>query len=419
MRLKNNLKLVLKSFVPLIGVLILFFIGKKVNKTNWQKRILIIFGGGIGDVVKRSIICEYIKEYLSNYEIYYLMPYKLNFPYAKEIFYFDYTKSKISPFYFVNLVNNLRERGFSKIITLLPFWENFLWILGISINPERIYVSLEKPPTKFESFLNKFISFFFIKAIRKKFKLIKVYSIFDGKWPSNIFPSDVYKNAYFISQIIKDLKPEVKMNEIRLLLLENEPQTEIIIDKDKENEYMRYLKENFGLENNNYCIIGLGSSSPHKNWPVENFVEVAKYLKENEGLKIVIVGGNESTPLVSNFKEIFNDDFLDFVNKTNLEELCILIKNSKLIVANDTSFIHIGIAFKKPTVCPILNTQLGVDSLYGYKEINKWVYIKSPISVDSLKTVTPEMVIKTIEKVLSVDPNQDYNFLLFYKDESE
>jgi ADP-heptose:LPS heptosyltransferase len=414
MRLKDNLKLVLKSFVPLIGVSLLLFIGKKVNKTNWQNRILIIFGGGIGDVVKRSIICEYIEEYLSDYEVYYLMPYKLNFPYAKETFYFDYTKAKISPFYFVRLVNNLREKGFSKIITLLPFWENFLWILGISINPERIYVSLETPPTRFEAFLNKFIRFFFIKAIKEKFKLKRIYSIFDREWPSSIFPSDVYKNSYLISEIIKDLKPEIKTNKIGLLLLKNEPKTEIFIDGNKEIDYLKYLKDNFGLEKNNYCIIGLGSSSPHKNWAVENFVEVTKYLKENDGLKIIIVGGKESLPLVSKFKELSNDNFLDFVNKTTLEELCILIKNSKLIVANDTSFIHIGIALKKPTVCPILNTQLGVDSLYGYKEINKWVYIESPISIKSLKAVNPEMVIKTIKEVLSADSNKVYKFLLFY-----
>jgi ADP-heptose:LPS heptosyltransferase len=407
--MKQKIKLAIKTFVPLIGCFLSKF--KRSENQRIDNRILIIFGGGIGDVVKRSIICEFIKKYLNDFEVYYLLPYKLKFPYAKEILYFDYTKAKINPFYFAKLSENLKNFGFSKVIILLPFWENFLWTLGLSIEPKTLYVYDETPPSNFEKFLNKIYQFFFIFSL-KKIKKIKVLSYFDQSLPKNIFPSDVYKQSFFISQIIKELKPDVKLNEIGIV--ENvEYRTEIEINEESEKKFLEELSKNHKLIPQNYAVIGLGSSSEQKNWPVENFAKVSKYLKEKKGLEIVVVGGKESKEKVKEFEKFFGESFINLVLKTDLESLCILIKNAKLVVANDTSFIHIGIAFKVPTICPIMNSYLGVDSLYGYEKINKWVINESEKGPESLKKLPPEKVIETIEEVLNLEIKED-KFLLFY-----
>jgi ADP-heptose:LPS heptosyltransferase len=404
--MKEKVKLTIKTFIPFIG----YFLSKlrKLKNQKIDNRILIIFGGGIGDVVKRSVICEFIKKYLNDFEVYYLIPYKLKFPYAKEILYFDYTKAKIDPFYFAKLSENLKNFGFSKVIVLLPFWENFLWTLGLSIEPEVLYVYEETPPNNFEKFLNKIYQYFFIFYLRK-IKKIKVWSYFDKKLPQNIFPSDVYKQSFFISQIIKELKPNVRLNEIGIA--ENvEYKTEIEADEEKEKEFLK----NHNLNLRNYAVIGLGSSSEQKNWPVENFAKVSKYLKEKKGLEIMVVGGKESKEKVKEFEKFFGKSFINLVLKTDLESLCILIKNAKLVVANDTSFIHIGIAFKVPTICPIMNSYLGVDSLYGYEKINKWVINENEKGPESLKKLPPERVIETIEEVLYLETKEKDKFLLFY-----
>jgi ADP-heptose:LPS heptosyltransferase len=397
--MKEKLKLILKSLIPLIGLLILKFY-KKFPLTVTDKRILIIFGGGIGDVVKRSVICEVVKKYLNDFEVYYLLPYRLKLPYAKEIFYFDYTKAKINPFYFVKLSANFKIFGFSKVIVLLPFWENFLWILGISLDPEILYVPLETPPSYFNKIFNKIISIFFIRSLSRRVKFIKTYSIFDKNWPSNIFPSDVFKHSYFISQTIKDLKPQIEINEIGIIK-DIDYKTEIEIDLKTESEFINNFLRRYNLEPEKYAVFGLGSSSEHKNWPVKNFAEVGEYIFKEKNLKIVIVGSDETINKIREFKKIFGGNFINLVNKTNLEKLCLVIKYAKIIISNDTSFIHIGIAFRKPTVCPILNTQLGADSLYGYKEINKWVFIKGKKSIDSIKKISVKSVIDAIEDVLS------------------
>jgi ADP-heptose:LPS heptosyltransferase len=408
--MKQKIKLAIKTFVPLIGCFLSKF--KRSENQRIDNRILIIFGGGIGDVVKRSIICEFIKKYLNDFEVYYLLPYKLKFPYAKEILYFDYTKAKINPFYFAKLSENLKNFGFSKVIILLPFWENFLWTLGLSIEPKTLYVYDETPPSNFEKFLNKIYQFFFIFSL-KKIKKIKVLSYFDQSLPKNIFPSDVYKQSFFISQIIKELKPDVKLNEIGIV--ENvEYRTEIEINEESEKKFLEELSKNHKLIPQNYAVIGLGSSSEQKNWPVENFAKVSKYLKEKKGLEIVVVGGKESKEKVKEFEKFFGESFINLVLKTDLESLCILIKNAKLVVANDTSFIHIGIAFKVPTICPIMNSYLGVDSLYGYEKINKWVINENEKGPESLKKLPPERVIETIEEILHLEIKEKDKFLLFY-----
>jgi len=408
--MKVKIKLFLKTLIPLIGYFLSRF-KKNKNQKN-DKRILIIFGGGIGDVVKRSVICEFVKKYLNDFEIYYLLPYKLKFPYAKENLYFDYIKSKINPFYFFKISENLQKLNFSKVIVLLPFWENFLWTLGLSINPEILYVYDETPPSYFEKILNKIYQLFFIFQL-SKIKKIKVYSYFDKNWPKDIFPSDVYKQSFFISQVIKDLKPDVKLNDIGIIE-DVDYKTEIEIDEDKEKNYFyQFLKKN-NLIPKQYAVIGLGSSSEHKNWPVKNFAKVCRFLKEKKGLEIVIVGGKESENKVKEFGILFGKNFVNLVSRTDLETLCLIIKNSAIVVANDTSFIHIGIAFKVPTVCPIINDYLGVDSMYGYKKINRWVFNENKKGKESLKNLNPEKVIEVIEEIFNSDLKEEDKFLLFY-----
>ena len=410
--MKQKIKLAIKTFVPLIGYFLSKF--KRIKNKKTDNKILIIFGGGIGDVVKRSIICEFIKKYLNDFEVYYLLPYKLKFPYAKEIFYFDYNKAKINPFYFAKLSENFKNFGFSKVIVLLPFWENFLWTLGLSVEPTILYVYDETPPSNFEKFLNKIYTHFFIFSLNKMRK-IRVWSYFDKTLPQNIFPSDVYKQSFFISQIIKELEPNVRLNEIGIVE-DVEYKTEIEINEESEKNFLDELSKNYKLIPKNYAVIGLGSSSEEKNWSVENFAKVSKYLKEKKGLEIVVVGGKESKEKVKKFESFFGESFINLVLKTDLESLCILIKNAKLVVANDTSFIHIGIAFKIPTICPIMNSYLGVDSLYGYEKINKWVINKNEKGPESLKKLPPERVIETIEEVLCSETKEKDNFLLFYND---
>ena len=175
-RAKENVGFLGKHATSLIGAFFLLLAGVKINKENCEKRILIVFGGGVGDVAVGSVVCGYVKEYLEKYDVYYLMPYKFKLPYAKENIYFNYRKSKEDPFYYFSLINRLRSVGFSKVVVMFPFWEGFLASLASDIKPEQLFCYKEAEPNTFyrmTSKVNYFLKYF---SMRKRLVLIKVAS---------------------------------------------------------------------------------------------------------------------------------------------------------------------------------------------------------------------------------------------------
>jgi hypothetical protein len=410
--IKDLIKILVKNFIPQIGDFLLLIFGKKVNKNNWDKRILIIFGGGIGDVVKRSVICNFVNEYLNkDFEVYYLLPYDLKFPFAKDIFYFDYTKAKINLSYYIKLINSLRRIGFSKIIILLPYWENFLAYLGKAIGGEIIFVYKEKAPLLVFNIADKIVKLFRLNFLEKCFYKIDFDKLIYKDWKKDYFPSDVFKMSLFISEVIKAIKKDYSQ---KGLLKVSDLKTEVLIDEKAKEKISNFLKEN-NLKEKSYIVIGLGSSSFHKNWPVKNFAEIAKFLN-NLGYKIIIVGGEESVKLVELFSKFFNEAFINLVEKTNLEELIVLVKNSLIVISNDTSFVHIAVALKKPSLCIVgYHPGLGADSFYGYEEINKWVFVKNKDVFDVPVDLVKEELISLLNKIKNFD-KENFKFQLSFVD---
>ena len=325
---KENAKFLGKHLTSFTGAFFLFLAGEKVNKENYGKRVLILFGGGVGDVVIGSVACGYLKEYLNEYDIYYLMPYKFSLPYAKENIYFNYRQAKKDPFYYFELVNRLRNIGFSEVIVLFPFWEGFLASLANDIKPERVFCYKEAEPNLFYritsvvNYLSRYVSF------KKRGVFIKVASGFekgwlprawDKEWPRRILPSEASKNAYFISQVIKTMRSDVVVDTRGLLALEN-PRTEIVVNPDIEKEFLSRLKDKYHLGLENCCLIGLGTSAPFKNWQVEKFVEVAKAL-DKLGMKVAIIDHAKDTELINKFGVGYGDTFFNLGIEADLERI--------------------------------------------------------------------------------------------------
>ncbi|MDR3548751.1 MAG: glycosyltransferase family 9 protein [Candidatus Pacebacteria bacterium] len=401
-RIKNKVassqavRFLFKNMMSLVGTLFLTFIGAKINKDGYEKRILVVFGGGIGDVIKRSIICGYFKEYLKGYDLYYLMPYPLDLPYAKESIFFDYTRVKMNPRYYADTVNRLRRIGFSKVIVAFPFWDGLLSFLGGDVVPEQLFCHKEAPPHPFYGVVSEISYLLKYPSLRKRMRFIRVVSGWDKAWTSERLPSDVLKHAYFISHVIAAIKGGPALDKNGLLPLAD-PHTEVVIDGDMERDFMEELRKEYGLDAGSYCVIGLGSSTIQRNWPVEKFVEVAKFLGAR-GIKIVISEHMKDKDLAERFMAGY-PDALDLTGKTDIRHAMILIKHARLLVANDTSFTHAAVALHVPNVCVIGNKGLGADSLYGYESINKWAF-EDPGSEVPVAAVKPETVIETCREIL-------------------
>lgn len=364
------IKLLIKNTIPLIGLLFLFFAGRKANHDGYEKRILIIFAGGIGDVVKRSIICGYVKEYLAGYEVCYLMPYDIALPYAQRTIRFDYKKAKVDPRYYFSLVNDLRRIGFSRVVVLLPAWEGFLASLGKDILPERVYRYVESSPKELLGFASLLIGW--IKPRSKLFFDIPLVSFYDKQWKKEYFPSDVYRMAQFFSGVVGDIDKNLTIPESGIFPVEG-ARTEVVVDSSIEKDYIKKIEDRYNVDIVDCCLIGLGSSTMAKNWPVPKFIEIAKYLQQN-GMKVILIDHIKDAKLIDEFTKGFGSDFLNLGVESNLREICMLIKNARLLVSNDTSFVHFAVALRAPSVCMCRNHQVGADSCYGYPGLNKWVF---------------------------------------------
>ncbi len=382
--MKDTLKFLAKNIVPLAGGVLLFFFGTRTKPPGREKRILIMFGGGIGDVVKRSLICEYVKDYLAGYEVTYLMPYDLTLPHATSTIHFHYKKVKVSPWAYFSLANRLRKIGFSRVVVLLPAWEGFYASLGAAVAPDVLYRYAEVEPRETVGAVSSFIKRF--RARRLNVHDVDLISFYDPRWKEKYYPSDSYRMAYFFSEVVCDMEPARRRDrDEKGLLRAPDLRTEIVLSASTAR---------FG-DLGAYAAVGLGSSYAGKNWPPEKFGAVAAFLA-SKNLNIVLVGAEESIPLIPAFKKTYTGPFIDLVNnRTNLQELCAVLNGAAIVVGNDTSVIHIGVACRRPTVCVCYGKQIGADSCYGYEGMNDWIF------GDDFKGIDPRTVIEKIEKVFS------------------
>lgn len=94
-----------------------------------------------------------------------------------------------------------------------------------------------------------------------------------------------------------------------------------------------------------------GSSHKTQRWYPEKFAAVADYVQERCNATVVFTGADADREQVQQIIELMNTKrHMNLVGKTNFWEFASLIKNADLVLAIDTSAIHIASAFNVPTV---------------------------------------------------------------------
>jgi len=94
------------------------------------------------------------------------------------------------------------------------------------------------------------------------------------------------------------------------------------------------------------------TSDPVKQWPVERFKELARRIKAELGLKVVIVGLSQSVLDAG-------DGVVNMVNKTSLLELAALLKRCALLVSGDSGPVHLAASVGTPVVALFRNDLAG------------------------------------------------------------
>ena len=107
-----------------------------------------------------------------------------------------------------------------------------------------------------------------------------------------------------------------------------------------------------GLINGRLLIgISLSAGNKIKEWPVERFAEVVKYLIERHGADVVVVGSSQEIDKAKEFFSLISSpNVYDATGEFSLEELKAFIAKVSLFISVDTGPIYIAEAFSVPTI---------------------------------------------------------------------
>jgi len=215
------------------------------------------------------------------------------------------------------------------------------------------------------------IKFFLKRALKIKLKIlvsldwnlgdeimaIPVYKAVRDKFPNSIinakvrYPEILYNNPY-INQIntkminydrIFDLKEENK-TENRITYLEKKLKFKINDRIPKvhirENEIVRdYILEAVH-SNKKKVALSAGANWNSRQWGIEKFKKIAKYLIDKYDLLLIELGRDcESIGLG-----------LNLINKTSIREAAIILKRCNLFIGNDSGLLHLALAVGTPVI---------------------------------------------------------------------
>jgi heptosyltransferase-2 len=132
----------------------------------------------------------------------------------------------------------------------------------------------------------------------------------------------------------------------------------------------KLLEENNIGKDDRIVVLSPGSRSHTKRWPKERFAELAKKLRAEFPVKMILIGDQED---VENNKYIVKDagfPILDLSGKTTLRELACLLKKASLLITNDSANLHMASYLDIPVIAIFGITD---DEKYGPWSENSYV----------------------------------------------
>lgn len=154
------------------------------------------------------------------------------------------------------------------------------------------------------------------------------YTIFDRT--STNYAGDRYKNTINVLNL-----PKVKF--------------------EKLDCFKSYSKEElfkkFNLNTNHkYIVLNPAGAFENRNWPLENYVQLAKLFLQEHDYQFLIIGIEKVKAAGHYFKAELGDKLIDIVGKTTQLEAMLLLKHVDLIISEDSGLFHMSYVVGTPTL---------------------------------------------------------------------
>ncbi len=128
-------------------------------------------------------------------------------------------------------------------------------------------------------------------------------------------------------------------------------------------------------KNPSYLVIAPAASKAERNWLPERYAAVAEYAHK-KGMQIVLCGGPSvmEKSLAESIQSQCSIECRNFVGKTSLKQLLVLLQSARLVVAPDTGPAHIAVTVGTPVVGLYAHSNPRRTGPYLYQEDVASVY---------------------------------------------
>ena len=102
--------------------------------------------------------------------------------------------------------------------------------------------------------------------------------------------------------------------------------------------------------NSNYACLAPFANWPPKEWPTENFINIAKYLLDKGISKIYILGSEDESIKFDIFQSKLGNKVINRCGKQHILNDYGLLLKSRLFVGNDSAMMHMAALANTPTI---------------------------------------------------------------------
>lgn len=334
----------------LIRLLILFvdFIAIKFSKKKYDSDVLIVKLDNIGDFIvwldsaKRfrsaysyaniTLVCDILSSELAE-----------KLPYWNNIIKIDRKQFKKNIYYRYRMIRSIREAGYQ--LSINPTFSRKIMFDDTIIRATQSKMSIGLAGDN----LNTSSSFF--RRLSKKWysKLINSPSLL-----SEHKPSEHYINNFF-AEFFDHSPKEITINSLPSF------KSKYSIDPRLED---------------NYFVIFHGAASFRRMWGLEEFATIAHKVSSRFGLKLVICGGPAEVNRSKTLSSLLKCTFIDLTGSTSLLDLIEVIRNSKFVISNETSAVHIAAAVQTLSFCI-----LGGGNFKRFVPYPESISLSKPVSI--------------------------------------
>ena len=163
----------------------------------------------------------------------------------------------------------------------------------------------------------------------------------------------------------------------------------------EEYENFARISEQLDLHAGKYICIHPGARNPQRRWSPENFAAIANFIGE-QGYTVVLTGSREEAAILQSVAARITYpviNIVDIVGHLDIGELALIMKNSALLISNDTGVSHVAAALHIPSII--------IFSLYS--KVERWAPLDASLHriIPADKAVDVRYVIRNVTELLS------------------